>query len=59
MKKETEEKTRTRREYAKDGTRNQKLMTFRLDNELSEWLTSQPNKGRYINELIRKDMENH
>lgn len=53
--KEKENKQRTRRTYAKAGTRSQKLTTFRLDNENELWLASQPNKGRYINELIAKD----
>lgn len=35
----------------------QKMISFRLDAELLEWLSHKTNKGRYINELIRKDME--
>lgn len=50
---------RTRREYAKKGERNQKMVTFRLDNENQEWLEQQPNKGRYINNLIAADKKNH
>lgn len=52
-------KERTRREYAKKGERNQKMVTFRLDNENREWLEQQPNKGRYINNLIAEDKKNH
>ncbi len=52
-------KERTRREYAKKGERNQKMVTFRLDNENQEWLEQQPNKGRYINNLIAEDKKNH
>lgn len=33
------------------------MVSFRLDNELLDWLESQQNKGRYLNELIREDME--
>lgn len=55
--KQKEEKERTRREYASAGSRNQKMMTFRLDNENAEWLQQQANKGRYINELIARDMK--
>lgn len=55
MAKEKEEKPRIKREYAKRGSTNQKMMSFRLDNENAEWLLQQPNKGRYINELIAKD----
>lgn len=40
----------------KANVRTQKMMSFRLDNDLAEWLNAQPNKGRYINLLIRKDM---
>ena len=48
---------RTRRMYAKRGESNQKMVSFRLDKELATWLESQPNKGRYINNLIAADME--
>lgn len=41
----------------KANVRTQRMMSFRLDNNLEEWLNRQPNKGRYINELIRKDSE--
>lgn len=37
----------------KKGTIRQKMMSFRLDNDNVLWLESQPNKGRYINDLIR------
>lgn len=59
MKEKTEEKQRVRKAYAADGTRSQKAMTFRLDNEVAEWLAQQPNKGRYINQLIAADMAKH
>lgn len=55
--KEKEEKERVRKSGIKHGTRSQKMASFRLDNDLELWLNSQPNKGRYINELIRKDRE--
>jgi hypothetical protein len=55
MEKEKAEKTRIKRQYAKRGSSNQKMMSFRLDNENAEWLLKQTNKGRYINELIAKD----
>lgn len=57
MEKEKAEKTRIKREYAKRGSSNQKMMSFRLDNENAEWLQKQANKGRYINELIAKDRQ--
>ena len=50
-----EKKERTRRRYAKRGETNQKMMSFRLDQENEFWLSSFPNKGRYINNLIRAD----
>lgn len=48
---------RIRKSGIKHGTRSQKPMTFRLDNDLELWLQSQPNRGRYINDLIRKDRD--
>ena len=50
-----EEQQRTRKEYAKKGERSQKMMSFRVDNDLIDWLESQTNKGRYINNLIADD----
>ena len=59
MKKEEKyEKQYVRKQYAADGTRSQKMMTFRCDNENIVWLESKPNKGRYINELIARDRAN-
>lgn len=55
MKKEDEIKERVRREYAKRGERNQKMMSFRVDLDNIEWLESRENKGRYINQLIAED----
>lgn len=49
--------SRIRKEYRKADGRTQKMVSFRLDNELLYWLESQQNKGRYLNELIREDME--
>lgn len=51
-----EQKERNRKEYRKADGRTQKMVSFRLDNELLDWLESQQNKGRYLNELIREDM---
>lgn len=39
----------------KRGVVRQKLMSFRLDNDNALWLDFHPNKGRYINDLIRAD----
>lgn len=42
---------------APKGTRTQRLFTFRLDDENAEWLHSQANRGRYLNDLIKADRE--
>lgn len=55
--KEKVEKERVRKAYSKDGTRGQQMVSFRCDNENIEYLRKQPNKGRYLNELIQKDRE--
>lgn len=52
-----EKRTQPRKAYAPDGQKSQKMMAFRVDNDLLDWLDSQPNKGRYINNLIRTDKE--
>lgn len=46
-----------RRTHTK-GLVTQKMMSFMLDNDNALWLDSMPNKGRYINELIRIDRYN-
>lgn len=51
-----QEKERMKKEYAPAGQRSQKMLTFRCDNDLLLWLSQQANKGRYINDVIRKDM---
>lgn len=43
------------RKKSPKGERTQKLFSFRLDLDLIEYLDSQPNKGRFINELIRQE----
>ena len=44
-----------RKRYAKRGTIGQKMVSMRIDAEHLDWLEQQPNKGRYINELIAAD----
>lgn len=51
-----EKKTQQRKAYAKRGEAAQKMMSLRIDTKLLPWLKSKANMGRYINELIRKDM---
>ena len=47
----------TRKAYSADGERGQKMMSFRLDIENIEYLNTKPNKGRYINDLIKRERE--
>lgn len=55
MNEEKETRERVRKAYAPKGERSQKMVTFRADLENIEWLERQPNKGRYINNLIAAD----
>ena len=48
-----ETKERMRKEGIKRGTRTQRMMSFRVDEDCWEYLQQQPNKGRFINDLIR------
>lgn len=51
-----EERTvQSRKQYGKRGEKSQKLIAFRADVDLLVWLKSQPNMGRYINDLVRAD----
>lgn len=52
------ETTKTEKKKSPKAGRTQKMMTFRADNENVEWLNTKPNKGRYINDLIKADREN-
>lgn len=45
-----------RKENKQKGVVTQKMVSFRCDLEVWEWLQEQPNKGRYINRLIADDM---
>lgn len=48
---------RIRKEDIKKGIRTQTMMSFRIDNELLEKLKVRTsNKGRFINELLRKNL---
>lgn len=38
------------------GERTKKMFSFRLDLDLVDYLNSQANKGRFINDLIRERM---
>ena len=50
-----DEKKQERKSGRVNGNVTQKVFSFRLDVEHLAWLEMQPNKGRYINELIAKD----
>lgn len=52
-----DERKRIRKDGIKHGTRSQVQMTFRLDADLKAWLDGQPNKGRAINDAVRRVME--
>lgn len=54
---EKNEKSQERKKGRVNGSITQKVYSFRLDGDLIEWLYRQPNKGRYINDLIRDDMD--
>lgn len=56
---EKNEKSQERKKGRVNGSITQKVYSFRLDGELIEWLNRQPNKGRYINDLIRDDMDKY
>lgn len=51
---EENKNTQPRKAYAKRGERTSKMMTFRIDADNLEWLNTQPNKGRAINDLIEQ-----
>lgn len=51
-----EKEKQTRKKYAKRGTRDQKMMSFRVDGEVARFLERVSNKGRFINDLIRRAM---
>lgn len=51
---EESKNTQPRKAYAKRGERTSKMMTFRIDADNLDWLNTQPNKGRAINDLIEQ-----
>lgn len=54
---EKNEKSQERKKGRVNGSITQKVYSFRLDGDLIEWLYQHSNKGRYLNNLIRDDME--
>ena len=49
-----EEKERIRKAGRKAGQTTQKMMAFRVDNEVAEILATVANKGRLLNELVKE-----
>ena len=56
---EKNEKSQERKKGRVNGSITQKVYSFRLDGDLIDWLYRQPNKGRYINDLIRDDIDKY
>lgn len=52
-----EEKERQRKEF-KHGMITQKMMSFKVDLDLCDWLKTVANKGRLINQLLRQYRDN-
>ena len=51
------EKARLRKTGITRGVRTQKMMNFRCDADLVEYLNTKDNKGRFINDCIRSRMK--
>lgn len=54
-----EKKKQPRKQYAKHGESQLKMMSFRFNERLRGWLKMQPNAGNYINRLIEADALKH
>ena len=54
MEDEKKEKLKIRKGGNQPGTKTQKMMSFRVDNEVAAILRSCPNKGRFLNDLVRR-----
>lgn len=54
-----EKKKQERKAYKRHNEEigGQKMMSIRIDCKLIAWLKSKPNMGRYINNLIARDMK--
>lgn len=50
---EKEERERQRKANIKRGQLTQKMVNFRADLETIEVLNEQPNKGRFLNDLVK------
>lgn len=52
-----EKQKQERKSGRERGKVTQKVFSFRIDVEHLPWLELQPNKGRYINDLILRDRQ--
>lgn len=59
MKTEKEIKKVERKKGRVNGQITQIMTSFRVDADVVDYLKSKPNRGRFLNELIRIDMLNH
>lgn len=59
MEKKEEKQERQRKAGIQRGEVTQTMMSFRVDNDILEWLkTNTPNKGRFINNVLRDYISN-
>lgn len=54
MTQKVSENNRVKKEYSARGQRSQRMLNFRCDLDNWEKLQTKPNKGRFINEALRK-----
>lgn len=54
---EQKEEKQQRKARAKNGEKTSKMMAFRIDGDLLEWLKTIPNKGRLINTLLHREKD--
>lgn len=59
MKTEKEIKKVERKKGRVNGQITQIMTSFRVDSDVVDYLKSKPNRGRFLNELIRIDMLNN
>lgn len=57
MEEKKENAERIRKVRSANGTRSQRMMNFRIDNDIAAWLDTKPNKGRTVNDTLRRRME--
>lgn len=57
MSNEKEGAERKRKVRSAKGTRSQRMMSFRIDNDVADWLESKENKGRCVNDTLRSRMK--